>query len=177
MNLAERLRRMSDYERWANQRTLDSIKSCEGGLLAQASRLGAAPDDVYGRHSRALAVMGHILWARRRWLWRLGECEPPPGKMPVKEWPLERLAREAEDLDSRWGKFVSGLKAADLDGTVKYTGSDGAPYSNTVCEIADHVLSHSTYHRGQVAMLVKQCGGEPADTDYIAFTHGAGVQK
>ena len=70
MNAADRLRTMLDYERWANQRTLESIKSAEGGLLSQASRVGAAPDDIYNKHSRALATMGHILWARRRWLWR-----------------------------------------------------------------------------------------------------------
>lgn len=177
MNAADRLRKMLDYERWANQRTLDSIKSAENGLLSQASRVGAAPDDMYAKHARALATMGHILWARRRWLWRLGECEPAPEVMPVKEWPVARLAQEAEELDRAWAKFLGGLKAADLDGEVKYRGGDGADYCDSIAQIADHILNHSTYHRGQVAMLVKHCGGDPAETDYIHFVHEAAVKK
>ena len=177
MNAAERLRRIAEYERWANQKSLESIKSAESGLLSQASRIGAAPDDVYNRYARALAVMGHILWARRRWLWRLGESEPPPEVMPVKEWPVARLTEESDDLDRLWTKFLTGLKDADIDTELKYRGGDGADYADTIGQICDHVFNHSTYHRGQVAMLVKQCGGEPAETDYIHYVHEAEIKK
>lgn len=177
MNAADRFRKMLEFERWANQRTLESIKSAERGLLSQASRVGAAPDDIYNRFARALAVMGHILWARRRWLCRMGECEPPPDVMPVKEWPIARLIQESEELDQVWGKFAGQLKAADLDGDVKYRGGDGADYCDSIGEIVDHILAHSSYHRGQIAMLVKQCGGEAAETDYIHYVHEAGVRK
>jgi len=32
---------------------------------------------------------------------------------------------------------------------------------------------HGCYHRGQVAMLIRDGGGTPAPTDYIAFVRGA----
>ena len=33
-----------------------------------------------------------------------------------------------------------------------------------------HVHNHSTYHRGQLARLVAECGGTPAITDLISLT-------
>ncbi|MBL9030173.1 MAG: DinB family protein [Phycisphaerae bacterium] len=173
MSESERLRRLHEFDRWGNRLALASIKSCEGVLLSQASRIGAAVDDVYERYARALAVMGHILWAQRRWLWRMGECEPPPEVMPVKEWPVSRLEQEATDLDGLWARFLEGITDEDLAEPVRYLGSDGQAYQDTVADIVTHVLMHGTYHRGQVAMLVKQCGGRPAETDFIYFAHEA----
>jgi uncharacterized damage-inducible protein DinB len=32
-----------------------------------------------------------------------------------------------------------------------------------------NVVNHSTYHRGQVASMLRQLGGKPAATDYVLF--------
>jgi len=31
------------------------------------------------------------------------------------------------------------------------------------------MINHSTYHRAQIALLVKSSNGEPAKTDYIFY--------
>ena len=35
------------------------------------------------------------------------------------------------------------------------------------------VILHGCYHRGQVALLVRDAGAEPSPTDYIAFVRGS----
>jgi uncharacterized damage-inducible protein DinB len=35
------------------------------------------------------------------------------------------------------------------------------------------VALHGSYHRGQIALLVRAGGSTPAPTDYIAFIRGA----
>jgi uncharacterized damage-inducible protein DinB len=45
----------------------------------------------------------------------------------------------------------------------------GEKFANTIKDIVVHVINHSTYHRAQIAQLVKQSGGEPAKTDYIVY--------
>jgi uncharacterized damage-inducible protein DinB len=34
-------------------------------------------------------------------------------------------------------------------------------------------MLHGAYHRGQIALLIRQAGAVPAPTDYVAFVRGA----
>jgi uncharacterized damage-inducible protein DinB len=34
-------------------------------------------------------------------------------------------------------------------------------------DILTQLFGHSSYHRGQVALLIRDLGGEPAVTDYV----------
>jgi uncharacterized damage-inducible protein DinB len=42
-------------------------------------------------------------------------------------------------------------------------------YANALWQALQHVVNHSTYHRGQVAMLLRQSGAKPKFTDLIYF--------
>jgi uncharacterized damage-inducible protein DinB len=44
-----------------------------------------------------------------------------------------------------------------------------APETTTVAETALQVALHSTYHRGQINARLREVGGEPPLTDYIAW--------
>ncbi|MBI3466927.1 MAG: hypothetical protein HY000_28265 [Planctomycetes bacterium] len=48
-----------------------------------------------------------------------------------------------------------------------------ATYRNTVCDILIHVVNHSSYHRGQLAILLGQEEKTPPVTDYIAYLRDA----
>jgi uncharacterized damage-inducible protein DinB len=41
-----------------------------------------------------------------------------------------------------------------------------------VDDILLHVALHGSYHRGQVALLVREAANKPAPTDYIGFVRG-----
>jgi uncharacterized damage-inducible protein DinB len=51
--------------------------------------------------------------------------------------------------------------------------SAGQAFTSTVEDILLHVCLHGQYHRGQVALLLREAGAAPATTDYIAFARGA----
>ena len=61
------------------------------------------------------------------------------------------------------------LDTADLLSPIAYTNSQGQPFANTAGDILFHVINHSTYHRGQIALLFRQNGMEPLVTDYIFY--------
>jgi uncharacterized damage-inducible protein DinB len=48
----------------------------------------------------------------------------------------------------------------------------GVVRPTTMGESAWQVISHSTYHRGQIATRIREIGGEPATVDYIAWVWG-----
>ena len=61
------------------------------------------------------------------------------------------------------------LAPEKLSETVTYRNSKGVAYESVVGNILSHVIIHGGYHRGQIAMLLRQTGNDPAITDFIAF--------
>ncbi|HMR56073.1 MAG TPA: DinB family protein, partial [Cyclobacteriaceae bacterium] len=52
---------------------------------------------------------------------------------------------------------------------LKYKNYVGDYYETNVEQIMIHLVNHGSYHRGQVAMLLRQKGYEPVNTDYITY--------
>ncbi len=74
-----------------------------------------------------------------------------------------------EDVAARTARFVSRLDDGKLASTFEYSGTDGKKFVQTYQQALAHVVSHSTYHRGQIALLMRQVGFQPVGTDLIAF--------
>ncbi len=70
-------------------------------------------------------------------------------------------------VDSRAGRVTSVPESG-------YKSMDGKPGASVTDDIITQVFNHSSYHRGQVAMLIAQAGGERPVTDYI-FLARAGL--
>jgi uncharacterized damage-inducible protein DinB len=146
MDHLEHLRRMFSHDAWANRETLAALQ-----------RASAPP-------AFAIAVMEHILATERLWFARLTRS----GERVVV-WPAEGLgACDAEATARLWERHLSAQPAPDLHEAVSYVNSRGERWTNTAGDILQHVILHSTYHRGQVAASLRAAGQEPVDTDFIA---------
>jgi uncharacterized damage-inducible protein DinB len=65
-----------------------------------------------------------------------------------------------------WHAILSGGESS-LQLGIEYHNSKGERWVNAVGDIFQHVMMHGTYHRGQIATLMRQAGVNPAYTDYI----------
>ena len=127
--------------------------------------------DAPGSESRALSYFAHILGAESVWLARV-RGEPP--RLAV--WPTLSLDECAEMVAEHRVAFVSVVADADartLQRDVSYVNSAGRAFTSTLEDILIHVALHGTYHRGQVSIFMRDSGGVPAPTDYIAMARGA----
>ena len=141
------LRRLLAWDAWGNREAIASLRA-------------AGPPPL-----RALRFMAHVIAAERLWLGRLRQ-DPAP----VVVWPestLEQCAAEAEAMAGAWRGFLDGALGADLERPVAYRNSKGEPWTSTVGDILTHVVTHSAYHRGQVASELRAAGFTPAYTDFI----------
>ncbi len=146
------------YEVWANDRAMAAIQSVPTDARTK-------PPSV-----RATQLLPHITLARTIWLLRIqGEpYENPTDWFP--SWPLDETRRQLVTVDAQWRAFLASLTDPDLARTISYTSSEGIRYESSVRHICTHVFNHSTYHRGQIARLVHESGGQRPSTDFIAFT-------
>ena len=148
------------FHRWANARLLDAA----GGLGAEdfARDLGSSFPSVR-------ETLVHLLSAD--WIW----LERWHGRSPTAGPGWDAVATHAE-LRARWAEFecdqrafLEGLSEADLDRVVPYRALSGAAFANPLGELLRHVVNHGTYHRGQVATLLRQLGVQPPQTDLILY--------
>jgi len=53
-----------------------------------------------------------------------------------------------------------------------YVNVKGETWPYPLHEMLVHVVNHSTYHRGQVATMLRQLGKTPLSTDYLVLLDG-----
>jgi uncharacterized damage-inducible protein DinB len=121
--------------------------------------------------AKALEIFAHVLGAEHTWLSRIAGRAPTLAVWPALS--LDDCDRVARDNARELRELVSALDDAGLQRVVPYRNSAGAAFESTVEDMLLQLLTHGAYHRGQVAQLVRQHGGEPSPTDYIAFVRGA----
>jgi len=141
------LHRLFRYDDWANREALASLKVTEGPP------------------PRALQLMGHIVASEWLWLGRLRE-----EKKAVNVWPdltVEQCETQLADLQRFWFYYLGDLTPAMLAQSIAYINTKGQPWRNTVEDILLHVVTHSAYHRGQIAVALRVGGETPAYTDFV----------
>lgn len=109
--------------------------------------------------------MAHILSAEKLWLERIRRV---PLSMAV--WPsltIEECEALADEMAAAWREYLTNLAADGLEEKVEYKNSKGEAWSSRVEDVLTHVLMHSAYHRGQIALEMRTAGMEPAYTDFI----------
>ncbi len=146
------------------------IQSLFAHMLWADERALASLDAATVVPVRALELFNHVLGTEAEWLARL---EQQPGEIPI--WPSFGLAEcRATVLRNRtaYAAYLARLSPGDLDRRVSYRNSRGLPFESRVEDILLHVAMHGSYHRGQVALIVRAEGEEPNATDYIAFVRG-----
>jgi uncharacterized damage-inducible protein DinB len=147
MNAREHFLRMFAYDDWANRHCLSAM---------QAARLVS---------SATVGRMAHILSAEKLWLERLRHESQ---SLPV--WPttsIQDCLVLADDMARLWRDYLAPLHPATFNEKVEYRNSKGEPWSSRVEDVLTHVLMHSAYHRGQIALEMRAAGMEPAYTDFI----------
>lgn len=119
---------------------------------------------------RAVALYAHVLGAELVWLDRVEGAAPSVAVWP--ETSLAGCAALARRARERYETFLGSLTAEALPRPIHYTNSAGQAFDTPLEDILLHVALHGAYHRGQIAMLLRDAGAEPAPTDYIAWARG-----
>jgi uncharacterized damage-inducible protein DinB len=116
---------------------------------------------------RAVTLLAHLAAARRVWLCRLGVLSDMPAVFFPEGLDLATATAELQAAQGHWDTYLARLTAEELSRTFEYQSLDGGRFRSRVADILAQLFGHSWYHRGQIAMLVRAAGGEPAVTDFV----------
>ena len=149
VTVKDHIRLLLDYEKWANQRVLESIE--------RAAHPG-----------RSVRLFRHILAAQEVWLARLRGEDAPPTQV-WSEATVQDCRERLSELETALETYLASLTDDSLEVGVEYRNLADDPFRHTPHEILTHLSLHSQYHRGQIAQEIKDEGGEAVATDFIVF--------
>lgn len=115
---------------------------------------------------KILTLMGHIVAAQFLWLHRIKGLPAPKVKL-WGSYTFPQLLEMADDVGKQWIDFVQSTE--NFDRELTYRNYVNEPYTNNVETIMIHLVNHSSYHRAQIALLLRQKGYEPINTDFITY--------
>jgi len=148
------------FNRWANAKTCESVEA-----LTQEEY----EKPIGGSFGSVRGTLIHLYGAD--WIW----LERFHGRSP-RAMPESGDVTDLRSLRAKWlavedarDAYVAPLTAEQLAGPLSYAGFDGKKFTRVLGDALFHVANHSTYHRGQVATLVRQLGKSPLSTDYTRW--------
>jgi uncharacterized damage-inducible protein DinB len=149
-----------DYNRWANARVLDA-----------ASRLTAEQytRDLSSSFRSVRDTLTHIMAAEWIWLQRWQGTSHKALFEPAEFPNFAALRTKWAEIEQEQMEFVNDLTDESLAIMITYVNFKGETWTYALWQMMQHLVNHSTYHRGQVTTMLRQLGAEPAATDFLLF--------
>jgi uncharacterized damage-inducible protein DinB len=156
-----------EYDRWANNT-----------VLRAASTLSAEQftHDLGGSFRSVRETLVHIIGGE--WIWLAYWKEPPHSTTALADLRKRRDALLNPDafpnvvaVQAKWAE-VEKEQAEFVNRVTNESLKKMLPFRTTQIELAhlmQHLANHSTYHRGQVALMMRQLDAEPLATDFHVF--------
>jgi len=140
--------KLYQYNEWANRRVLKAIK------------------EQMVTDEKILSLFSHQMVANFLWLHRVKALPPPPYEL-WKTYTLDVLTKMVDDASNDWLSYIRDNDT--FDRILKYNNFTGDYFENNVEHIMMHLVNHGTYHRGQIALLMRMRGYQPINTDFITY--------
>lgn len=148
MKTDEHLRQLFAYNDWANRRLVAALKE--------------------NASEKARRILAHLLTTEQEYFARLYGKD----STGFDFWPdlsAESCGELARMTGEAYEKLLRRFDDEGLDITAEYKTSEGAAQENTFRELLTHVLFHSSIHRGNIILKMREEGFAPPKIDYIIY--------
>jgi uncharacterized damage-inducible protein DinB len=148
------------FNSWANRRTREACAALtpEQFVKPMGSSFGSVRDTLVHLFS------GEWVWLER-WLGRTPEAFPKAEEFP----DFASVERRWAEIEHELSAYIASLKPEDLTRELRYKTVAGTPMEGQPWQTLQHLVNHGSYHRGQVATLLRQLGAKPNSTDLIGY--------
>jgi uncharacterized damage-inducible protein DinB len=151
---------LMEYNSWANHRVIVSCAVLDPEQLVRD--LGSSFHSV---RDTLVHIMGVEWLYMERWQGRSPNKFPWGGEFQT----LDSLRLPWASVEEEWLSRCRALSPQDLENKIQFRNTGGFLYSHTLTQVIQHLVNHSSYHRGQIATLLRQLDRQSEATDMIAF--------
>ncbi|HUP61848.1 MAG TPA: DinB family protein [Thermoanaerobaculia bacterium] len=159
MNTAD-VRILVAYNRWATERMLADVHQLDAAELTR---------DLHTSFGSILGTVAHIFWAE--WLWvRRWQGQSPKERLSMDAYPsLADIERPWREVLADQERFVREVTDEQLLQRIAYENALDERWEYPLALMIQHLVNHSSYHRGQIVTLLRQLGRTPRSTDMLEF--------
>ena len=157
--MLDQLRKNFEFDYWASDKFLKAL-----------TEMSTPPE-------KAVKIFGHVLFASDVWLARILKEDLSRLKDPYPPYSLPECRQKLEELHEKWKNYLGSLTEEGLGGKFAAPNTQGKVSEHVIQNVLVHVVNHSSYHRGQLAALIAQGGGNRPGTDYISYAYEIGESK
>ena len=153
------------FNAWADNRIFDAVVQLPADQYTK---------EMNSSHGSIHGTLAHLVGAQKRWLNRW-QGSPEANPMSPAEVPtLKDLKAVWEKIGFETAKFFGMMTDKKLQEAFPVTSPQGESYTLTFAQGLQHVVDHSTYHRGQIITLMRQLGVKPPYTGMVGFFRESG---
>ena len=154
------IRNFFAFGRWANRTTLESVAALTPEEYARP--IGGSFGSVQG-------TLVHLYGADWVWLERFHGRSPRALPAGDDLASLETLARKWREVEAGQDAYIAALTQERLAEPLSYVAFSGDSFTRRLGDALLHLANHGTYHRGQVATLLRQLGHKATSTDFLRY--------
>jgi uncharacterized damage-inducible protein DinB len=158
MALLSILRELIEHNYWARDRQLHA---CAALTREQFLR------SLGGSFSSIRDTLAHLMACEWIWLerWR---GRSPRSLLAAADFPtLESISERWQAVEGELREYVAGLSEEALAAPLTCTTTRGELWTHPLWRMITHLLSHQSYHRGQVTHQLRLLGIEPPRIDFL----------
>ena len=149
-----------EYDKWAMDRTVESVSSVSEGKYLQ---------DLKSSHGGIHGTLVHVYGANMIWFQRWTGGSPSVSATVATIPNLVSLKSHWDEYQTDLGIYLQNLSEEKLIASLSYKDLKGNQHSEPLFQQMQHLINHSSYHRGQVVTMLRQIESKPIGTDLITF--------
>ena len=146
--MIDHLIHLFEYDNWANVQIINALSDKDS--------------------NRSRQILAHILITKREYFERLYGKD----SSGFDFWPdlsIEECRQLAGSTYDRYRRLLRSADERTLRAAASYRTSEGVPHTNTYLDMLTHILFHSSIHRGNIILKMREEGLEPPKIDYILY--------
>jgi uncharacterized damage-inducible protein DinB len=154
------VKELYEYNRWATARVFEAVSRLTPEEYTK---------DMQSSYRSVRDTFVHVIFAE--WLYLQRVKKTPAGALwsPLDFPTPSKLKDRWVPLIEEEMAFVATLTDGGLKSPITYMNFAGEPYTYPLWQILQHVINHSSYHRGQITTMMRQLGGRPEASDFLLY--------